>query len=66
MHINFLEEEEVQQLLQVAEETEKTPIGKQRSKLLITLGYTTGLRLAEILSLQVDDIRKGQAIIKGK
>ncbi len=66
MHINFLEEEEVQQLLQVAEETEKTPIGKQRSKLLITLGYTTGLRLAEILSLQVDDVRKGQAIIKGK
>lgn len=66
MHINFLEEEEVQQLLEVVEKTEKSQIGKERSKLLITLGYSTGLRLAEILSLKTDEVFKGQTVIKGK
>lgn len=65
-HINFLEESEVEQLLEVVEKEEKTEIWKQRSKLLITIGYTTGLRLAEILNLTVDEIEEGQARIIGK
>lgn len=65
-HINFLEEYEVEKLLEVVEKEEKTEIWKQRSKLLITIGYTTGLRLAEILNLTVDEIEEGQARIIGK
>lgn len=65
-HINFLEEDEVYKLLKVVDECEKTPIGRQRSKLLITLWYTTGLRLSELLNLTVDEVLDWKAVIRGK
>lgn len=65
-HINFLEEKELEELLEVVKETEKSPMGKKRSELLITLWYTTGLRLTEILNLKTDEVLRGQSVIKGK
>lgn len=65
-HINFLEEREVEQLLEVVDQEEKTEIWKQRSKLLIAIGYSTGLRLAEILNLTVDEVKEWQSRIVGK
>ena len=65
-HINFLEEDEVQKLLDVVDQSETTEIGRNRSKLLIMVWYTTGLRLTEILSLTVEDMIKGQTTVLGK
>lgn len=65
-HINFLEEDEIQKLLEIINQIEVSLIGRARSKLLVVLWYTTGLRLSELLNLQVSDVLWGKKIIKGK
>ena len=52
--MDFLEEEEIQQFIKHIDQVEKYDINKLRSKLLVTMGYTTGMRLSEMLSLQVE------------
>lgn len=56
--MNFLEEEEIQQFLQHIDQVEKYEINRLRGKLLVTMGYTTGMRLSEMLALNVDQCLK--------
>lgn len=54
--MDFLEEYEVKDLLKFVDYSEKYEINKARSKLLITMGYTSGMRLGEMLALTVDQV----------
>lgn len=45
---------------------EKYRINALRSKLLVNIGYTSWLRLSEMLSLTIDDIKRGECRITGK
>lgn len=62
---NFLYEEEVWRLLQLPDG--KTPLG-QRDRALLELLYATGLRVSEVVSLNVPDIdySEGWALVLGK
>ena len=54
--MDFIEEYEVKDLLKFVDYSEKYDINKARSKLLITMGYTSGMRLGEMLALTVDQV----------
>lgn len=45
---------------------EKYRINALRSQLLINIGYTSGLRLSEMLNLKVQEIKNGETRITGK
>jgi site-specific recombinase XerD len=45
---------------------EKYRINALRSQLLVNIGYTSGMRLSEMLALRIDDILKGETRITGK
>lgn len=44
---------ELYKIVQAIDTTEKYEINRTRLKLIVLIGFTTGLRLAEILSLKV-------------
>lgn len=44
---------ELYKIVQTIDNTEKYEINRTRLKLIVLIGFTTGLRLAEILSLKV-------------
>lgn len=44
---------ELYKIVQAIDNTEKYEINRTRLKLIVLIGFTTGLRLAEILSLKV-------------
>lgn len=52
--IDFLEEEEIQQFIKHIDQVEPYEINRLRGKLLVTMGYTTGMRLSEMLGLTLE------------
>lgn len=44
---------ELHEIVKTIDTTEKYEINRTRLKLIVLIGFTTGLRLAEILSLKV-------------
>jgi hypothetical protein len=44
---------ELYKIVKAIDKTEKYEINRTRLKLIVLIGFTTGLRLAEILSLKV-------------
>lgn len=64
--MDYLEESEIKILLKYIDKAEKYKINQLRSKLLITLWYTTGMRLQEMLSLKVNQFNKNYFSITGK
>lgn len=57
-HMDFLEEYEIKLLLDYVWQIEKYDINRLRSQLLIQLWYTTGMRLWEMLSLEVEQFNQ--------
>lgn len=57
-HMDFLEEYEIKLLLDYVWQIEKYDINRLRSQLLIQLWYTTGMRLSEMLNLEVEQLEK--------
>lgn len=64
--MDYLEENEVKILLKHIDSVEKYKINQLRSKLLITLWYTTGMRLDEMLNLKVCQFNKNHFSITWK
>lgn len=64
--MDYLEEKEIKQLLKHIDHVEKYKINKLRSKLLITIGYTTGMRLDEMLNLKICQFDKNYFSITWK
>ena len=64
--MDYLEEKEIKQLLKYIDHVEKYKINKLRSKLLITLWYTTGMRLDEMLHLKICQFDKNYFSITWK
>ena len=65
-YIECINDTEFWELMDYVEKTEKYKINALRSELLINIGYTSWLRLSEILSLKVGEIEKGETRIIGK
>lgn len=57
---------ELYKIVQAIDTTEKYEINRTRLKLIVLIGFTTGLRLAEILSLKVYQVLGGTATITTK
>ena len=64
--MDVLTEDEFEQLYNIIPKIEKYRINALRSQLLVRLWYTSWLRLSEMLSLKVDDIRAWKARIVWK
>ena len=60
---SFLDEESVQRLLSLPDQT--TTNGK-RDTAILELFYSTGIRLSELIGLNVDDLKKEEGLIKVK
>lgn len=58
--------EEIKQMIHAIDSMNDYKINKIRLKLLITMGFTTGMRLAELLQVTVPDIMRGTTTIIGK
>ncbi len=65
-YIECITETEFRLLENFIEEYEKYRINALRMELLCNIGYTSGLRLSEMLWLTVDDIKKKEIRITGK
>ena len=57
-YIECLTESEFQIFFNFIGEYEKYKINSLRMQLLVNIGYTSGLRLSEMLNLKIEDIRK--------
>lgn len=64
--IEVITEKEYQTLFNYIGNTEKYRINSLRFQLLINIGYTSGLRLSEMLGLTVGEIKKKETKIVGK
>ena len=64
--MDVLTEDEFEQLYNIIPKIEKYRLNALRSQLLVRLWYTSWLRLSEMLSLKVDDIRAWKARIVWK
>jgi len=58
---SFLDEESVQQLLSIPDRS--TPNGK-RDAAILELFYSTGMRLSELINLNVSDLKQEEGLIK--
>ena len=56
--MDFFEEDEIRYILNKVNQLEQYEINRLRVKLLITMWYTTGMRLSEMLNLRVEQILK--------
>lgn len=54
--MDYFTYEEIQIIIAAIDRAEKYEINRLRLKLIILIGFTTGLRLAEIMSLQVHQV----------
>lgn len=64
--VTVLTENEFKTLFYGIKTIEKYKINALRSQLLVNLGYTSGMRLSEMLSLHVEDIYDRKKVITGK
>ncbi len=65
-YIECITETEFRLLENFIDQFEKYKINALRMELLCNIGYTSGLRLSEMLGLTVEDIRKKETRITGK
>lgn len=65
-YIECLTEEEFNIFQSFIGDYEKYRINALRMQLLCNIGYTSGLRLSEMLNLKVDEVRAGESRILGK
>ena len=65
-YIECLTESEFQIFFNFIGEYEKYKINSLRMQLLVNIGYTSGLRLSEMLNLKIEDIRKKEIRITWK
>ena len=65
-HMDYFEEDEIQKILTSIRESEKHHINRIRSELLVVLGFTTWMRISEMLRLRVREVLKGEICILGK
>ena len=65
-HMDYFEKDEVEKIISTIKETEKHRINRIRSELLVVLGFTTGMRISEMLRLKVREVLKGEICILGK
>ena len=65
-YIECLSENEIQMLMDYIRSYEKYKINALRMQLLVNIGYTSGLRLSEMLGLTVWEIRGKECRITGK
>ncbi|PZM87672.1 MAG: hypothetical protein DLD55_00105 [candidate division SR1 bacterium] len=65
-HHDYFEEAEIEKLIDTVRSSEKYPINRVRSELMVVLGFTTGMRLSEMLKLRVKDVLAGSIAILGK
>jgi integrase/recombinase XerD len=65
-YIEYITENEYNQLFDFIGRFEKYKINSLRFQLLVNIGYTSGLRLSEMLGLTVGEIKKKEIRIVGK
>ena len=65
-YITSLTQAEFDLFLEFIGKYEKYEINRLRSQLMCNIGYTSGLRLSEMLSLRVEDVLKKEVRIVGK
>lgn len=65
-HYDYFEESEIEQIIATVRNTEKYPINRIRSELMVVLGFTTWMRLSELLKLKVREVLSGSISILGK
>lgn len=63
---DYFEEGEVENIVDIVRTTEKSLINRIRSELLVVLGFTTGMRVSEMLSLKVREVLNGEICVLGK
>lgn len=63
---DFFEKEEINQILDAVNHTEKYKINQLRLKLIITICYSSGTRLNEMRQIKIEDIRNWKCRILGK
>lgn len=61
--MDFFTYEEIKQIVALINESKDYEINKVRLKLHILIGFTTGLRLAEVMRLKGSDIERGSTIV---
>ena len=61
--MDYFEEDEIRYLLKQVNDLEKYDINRLRCKLLITMWYTTGMRLSEMLNLKVEQCMNNSKFI---
>lgn len=64
--IGFLTKEEFGNFVDVIQNSQESELQKTRDILFVELGYSTGMRLAELLAIKVEDIRWEELEIIGK
>ena len=64
--MDFFTKEEMEYIMKLIDRDDDYRINKLRFKLTVLIGFTSGLRLFEILKLRVRDIRSGAYLISGK
>lgn len=64
--MDFFDVAELGEIMELIDMDPDYPINKLRFKLVCLIGYTSGLRLFEILSLHVRDVMSGAFLITGK
>lgn len=65
-HHDYFEESEIEQIIATVRNTEKYTINRIRSELMVVLGFTTWMRLSELLKLKVREVLSGSISILGK
>lgn len=65
-HHDYFEEDEIEKIIDTVRSSEKFPINRIRSELMVVLGFTTWMRLSELLKLKVRELLAGSISILGK
>jgi|GEM_PF-2589552 hypothetical protein len=64
--MDFFTYPEILKILDTIKQKENYPINRVRLQLIVLIGFTTGLRLSEIMSLQVHQVMRGEALVSTK
>jgi integrase len=64
--MDFFTKDEMEYIFRLVDSDDDYRINKLRFKLILLIGFTSGLRLFEILKLRVRDVMSGAYDIEGK